>query len=129
MGSRKRKSRIWWRNGRAWGDFRDYADVGGKREPLRFAGERVSTEDADVAEMLAQRRLADLRALRARRRNSGRVLAPCLEDFARLHLIEKRRSGKVTDHWLAALEGFLRRAVAHFGASRPLDEIRPSDVR
>jgi integrase len=35
----------------------------------------------------------------------------------------------VTDGWLAATEGFLRRAVAFFGAERGLDRIRPSDVR
>jgi len=47
----------------------------------------------------------------------------------REHLIAKKRAGKVTDAWIAATEGFLRRAVEFFGADRELEDIRPSDVR
>jgi integrase len=60
---------------------------------------------------------------------TGRAPAPALSAFAAPHLSAKKQAGKVTDGWLAATEGFLRRAVAFFGADRPLDGIRPSDVR
>ena len=59
-----RKSRIYWRNGRAWADFRDYADVGGRREPLKPIGSGMATKDPDVAAALLADRLAELEALR-----------------------------------------------------------------
>ena len=42
---RKRRSRIYWRSGRAWGDFRDYADVGGGLEGLTAPGEAKMWQD------------------------------------------------------------------------------------
>jgi hypothetical protein len=47
---------------RAWFDARDYADVGGKLEPLIAAGERFATRDPDIATKLAAERLAELEA-------------------------------------------------------------------
>lgn len=44
---RKRKSRIYWRNGRAWADLRDHNDVGGKREALKPERENRATTDPD----------------------------------------------------------------------------------
>ncbi len=41
----------------------------------------------------------------------------------------RKRAGKVTETWLEACEGFLRRAADFFGADRPLEAIRVSDVR
>jgi hypothetical protein len=35
----------------------------------------------------------------------------------------------VTEAWLSASEGFLRRAAEFFGTDRPLEAIRVSDVR
>ena len=129
MTPKKRRSRVYWNHGRLWGDFRDFAAVGGRREPLISPGEKLATEDPDVASRLADLRLAELKDLRQRQRDSGRVPSPTLAAFSRDHLIAKKRAGKVTDGWLVAIEGFLRRAVEHFGADRSLDEIRPSDVR
>ncbi len=129
MTPRRRKSRIYWNHGRLWGDFRDFADVGGKREPLIPKGDAQATTDPDLAAALASGRLTGLRALRRRRQESGAVLAPSLAAFARDHLIAKKKAGKATDQWLAATEGFFRRAIAFFGADRPLDTIRPRDVR
>jgi hypothetical protein len=44
---RKRTSRVYWRDQggarRAYGDFRDYRDVGGKLEPLVAQGEKRAT--------------------------------------------------------------------------------------
>jgi integrase len=129
MTPRRRKSRIYWNHGRLWGDFRDFADVGGKREPLIPKGDAQATTDPDLAAALASGRLTGLRALRRRRQESGAVLAPSLAAFARDHLIAKKKAGKVTYQWLAATEGFFRRAIAFFGADRALDTIRPRDVR
>jgi integrase len=129
MTPRKRKSRIYWRAARAWGDFRDYADAGGRREPLIATGEKLATEDPDVADGLVVARLAQLRQARQRRRETGRPLSHALAAQTREHLIAKKRAGKVTDGWIAATEGFLRRAVEFFGADRELEDIRPSDVR
>jgi len=126
---RKRKSRIYWRGDRAWGDFRDYADSGGTREPLIASGEKLATADSDTAEALAVARLAELRLARRRRHETGRAAVQSLALAVRDHLIAKKKSGKVTDGWVAATEGFLRRAVAFFGANRELEAIRPSDVR
>jgi integrase len=129
MTPRRRKSRIYWRGGRAWGDFRDYADAGGTREPLIAPGEKLATADSDMAEALAVSRLAALRHARQRRHETGRSQAHPLALAARDHLVAKRKAGKVTEQWLAATEGFLRRAVDFFGADRELDSIRPGDVR
>jgi integrase len=134
MTPRKRKSRIYWRDQggarRAWFDGRDYRDVGGRLEPLVVLGEHFATTDSDVANQLAAARLTELEGARRRRAfQGGRVGGGTLSAFAREHLIAKKRAGKVTDHWLAATEGFLRRAVEFFGAERELDSVRPSDVR
>jgi integrase len=129
MTPRKRKTRVYWNHGRLWGDFRDFADAGGHREPLIPDGQHLATNDSDLASTLAAQRLNELKALRERRSQTGHPAAPALGAFARDHLVAKKRAGKVTDGWIAATEGFLRRAVAFFGADRELDEIHPSDVR
>ena len=65
---RRRESRIYWRNqggeGRAYADFRDFHDVGGRREALVAPGESAATSDPREAEFLMARRLEELRALR-----------------------------------------------------------------
>jgi integrase len=133
MAPRKRKSRVYWRDQggarRAWFDGRDYGEVGGKLEPLVARGERFATTDSDVATRLAGERLAELENARRRHAFHGNTAAPALADFARLHLIAKKRAGAVTDSWLDATQQFLERAVAYFGAERELDTIRVSDVR
>jgi hypothetical protein len=49
---KKPKSRLYQRAGRYWADFRDFADQGGKREPLKPKGERLATTDRDIAAAL-----------------------------------------------------------------------------
>ena len=134
MTPRKRKSRIYWRHQggarRAWFDGRDYTEVGGKLEPLVPVGERFATTDPDVATQLAAERLHELETARRRRAfHGGRAVEAQLGAFARLHLIAKKKAGKVTDEWLALAELSLNRAVAYFGAERELDTLRVSDVR
>lgn len=128
MRSRTRQ-RVYWRNGRAWADFRDYADVGGKREPLRDPGEKLATQDPDVAQLRAAKRLKELDATRRGHAIHGSaVKVAYLADFAQHYLIEKKRSGAVTDDWIAAAELYLTRAVQFFGAGRNLASISVADV-
>lgn len=58
------KSRIYWRNGKAYGDFRKYADVGGKREALKQEGMSVPTTDSDTALAVYLRRVRELKMKR-----------------------------------------------------------------
>ncbi len=129
MTPKKRRSRVYWNHGRLWGDFRDFAAVGGRREPLIPHGERLATTNPDVAARLADQRMRVLQELKDRLHLSGRRPSPTLAEFAGTHLVAKKRAGKVTDGWLAATEGFLRRAIEHFGAERPLASISAGDVR
>ena len=133
MTPRKRQSRVFWRvqsgSRRAWADFRDFADVGGKREPLIPLGERFATTDPDLALRLALRRLEELEGARKRRTLTGRAEVVTLAAYARDYLIAKKKSGQATDAWLAACQEFLERAVAFFGSDRPLEGIRVSEVR
>ena len=55
---------IFWRNGRAYGNFRAWAAWGGKREPLVVAGERFATTQPNTAAILFAQRLQALRTLR-----------------------------------------------------------------
>lgn len=133
MTPRKRKSRIYWRKRggarRAYGDFRDFSDVGGKREPLISLGERLATTDPDVATKLVSERLNELEAARRRRALTGRADIATLAEQAAAYLVARKRAGVVTTAWLAACQGFLERATAFFGADKPLEQVRVSDVR
>ena len=43
---------LFWRNGRAYGDFREYGDVGGDREALAEEGSTWGTKDEEIAKVL-----------------------------------------------------------------------------
>ncbi len=133
MTPKKRRSRVYWRlrggARRAYGDFRDYGDVGGRREPLIPSGERLATTDPDVATKLASERLAELEAARRRRGLTGRAEIATLAEQAAAYLVARKRAGAVTDAWIAASQVFLERAAAFFGAVKPMEQIRVSDVR
>ncbi len=130
----KRKGRIYWRvrggERRAYADFRDFADVGGGREALRPAGAALATNDPAVARVLADRRLAELQALRRQRAvlGEGRASAT-LGAYASRHLVLKKESARFTDGTIAAAEHYLERAVAYFGASRALMSLTVADVQ
>lgn len=133
MTPRKWKSRLYWRSrggqGRAWADFRDYADVGGRQEALVAPGERMATSDPDVAQALLFARLKELDGLRRGRALHGRMQGTPLAAYAAEHLTKKAEAGKVTRDWVAMAELFLQRAVAFFGAARDLESIRVVDVQ
>ena len=126
----KRRNRVYWRSGRAWGDFRSFADCGGRLEPLAAPGERLATQDPDVAQALVTARLTELDALRHGRalHGQGRTVTP-LAAYAAEHLVKKARAGKVTHDWLEMAELFLNRVVTFFGADRDLEAITVEDVQ
>lgn len=130
---KRRKGRVYWREQggarRAWGDFRDYADVGGRREPLVPAGERFATTDEATAQVLVARRLAQLEGARRGRAVTGFAPEARLGQVAREHLIAKAKAGRVTARWLEASEQYLERACAFFGAERELATITVADVQ
>ncbi len=116
---------------RWYGEFRDFADVGGKREALLVPGEKLGTTDRKLAEVLAAQRLTELQALRAR--HSGRAVAGLppetpLGVYAAQHLIRKKSSGTTTDGWLVNVERYLTRFVAFVGTDRDLTTIAVPDV-
>jgi len=130
--SNEPKRRIYWRGGRAWADFRDYSDVGGKREPLRAPGSRMATQDPDQAAVLMGERLKELERLRrdplAAEPKEEEPAAPTLAEYAARHLLIHARDEVASTSWIAAIEGRLRDAIEFFGESRPLDSIAPTDV-
>lgn len=68
----KTYARLYHRLGRGWyGDFRNYADVGGAREALRPEGTPRPTQEQPQAALLFGRRLEELQA-----RRRGQLLAP-----------------------------------------------------
>jgi integrase len=132
---KRRKQRIYWRQRggarRAYGDFRDYADVGGGLQALIAPGEKLATTDPRTAEVLAARRLNELDALRSRRRAGVLHHLPkqvTLAAFAHEHLVKKAEAGTVTPRWLEENRHFLDRAVLYFGAKRDLSSITVDDV-
>lgn len=124
-----RKSRIYWRNGRAWGDFRDFADAGGDREPLKPKGSTMATKDADVAADLASKRVKELEKKRRGKGLTGLDAPTGLAAYAADHLDQKAEEGAVTDSWLKTEEHQLKVAVEFFGAERHLDTISVDDMQ
>jgi len=133
MVRQNKKSRIYWRERggteRAYADLRDYADVGGGREALVAAGEKLATADETTAQVLLARRLEQLDAARRGRALHGETRQVTLADFAASHLVAKAESQKFTQHWLEVTEKCLDRAIDFFGAERDLASITVADVR
>jgi integrase len=129
----KTRTQIYWRERgggrRAYADLREYADVGGRREPLIAPGEKRATADPATAQVLLGRRLEQLDGLRRGRALHGPAGQATLAAFARAHLVAKAESQKFTKHWLEVTEMCLARAVRFFGADRELSSITVADVR
>lgn len=127
------KQRIYWREqggtSRAYADFRDFADVGGRREGLKPAGAAFATDDEPTAQALLTVRLEELKRLRRGRALIGEApKGATLAEVARQHLILKKQAGKDTDDWLSEAQRHLERACAFLGASRPLESVVVEDV-
>lgn len=132
---RKRKSRIYWRERggvpRAYLDARDFADVGGGREPLIAPGETFATADADVAASLASARIRELEAARWGKALIGVTREDTLHNFAAEHLKKKARGikkGTITEGWVGESEKRLAEAISFFG-DRDVASITATDVQ
>ena len=131
--SEKRAGRVYWRTNskgqkRAFGDFRDYSDVGGKRKALIPPGARTPTTDEDVAMKLVVKRVKELEALRRDKELIGVTRKVGLESYAAEHLLKKKKAGKVRDRTLMESEFHLQRAVEFFGADTDIAAIKPGRV-
>lgn len=142
----KRTTRIYWKHGRAYADFRDFADVGGKLLPLIPPGRKYATTEPDEAAVL----VADLlrRFESARRapalalpiaatptRSAPPMVPPApgvggvtLGAYAAHYLTTRQQEGQVTEGHLRNQEQQLHRALAYFGAGRPLASLTTPDV-
>ena len=119
---RKRTTRVYWKRGRAYGDFRA---LGGAREALIPTGDTGATTDPDVATELAARRVKELQEQKRRAVLLGIDRDAGLAEFATEHLKRKAREGRVTRGWVEESEHQLLRGVAFFGAERSLASIKP----
>lgn len=113
---------------RAFGDFRDYEDVGGGLQALVPEGLDRATTDPEIAEKLAADRLAELQEARRKRVILGVRRTATLGNFMDEHL-EAKEAEDVTDRWLQQDEKQLKIAVEFFGKERGLSTIRVGDVR
>ena len=110
MARRRQRDRLYYRDGRGWyGDFRDFADVGGKREAMIPTGRQNPTQDRDEASALVSQRLAELKN---RREHGAGAENPTLREYARRHLALKRASRGRAESTITrdaySLEVFLR---------------------
>lgn len=119
--AKRKRDRLYWKDGGCWADFRDYADVGGKRERLVAPGTKRATQDEDLGRILLARRLEQLDGKRRGRVMHGDRKEGSLADVARLDLMAKGDSNKYGAQHLAALEARLRIVLEHLGGpSDPL---------
>ena len=135
MAKRKRsRARIYWRTRsneppRAWGDFREWARQGGKREPLVAPGQTRATSDPIVAQELFAKRLRELGEARENDTTAEPVRKkPTIAEVVKEHIAAREKDGHVTEGWVEAGGVFLGRAVAFFGEARRLGAITPDHV-
>lgn len=106
------RDRLYWRVrggiARAYGDFRDYADVGGRREALKAPGYTQATADHDVALALLAARLRDLDGRRRGLILHGEQKRSTLYDVAALDLRTKVEAGRLTPSYAGTREAQLR---------------------
>ena len=128
-GSRNRGAHIYWRNDRAYGDFREYQKEGGGREALSEPGETWGTTDPDIAQALFSTRLEELKAKRQGRAGAPQQRSTTLARLVQHHLLKKEEAGDTSESHLADLETRLTAAIEFFGGGRDPSTIVPDDVR
>jgi integrase len=135
MAKRKQvHARLYWRTRsdgapRAWGDFREYAAQGGKREPLVAPGQTRATSEPIVAQELFAKRLRELGEARENCTTAESVRKkPTIAEVVAEHIAARGKDGHVTEGWVEAGGVFLGRAITFFGESRRLGAITPDHV-
>lgn len=128
--SRKARSRIYWRDQggerRAYADFRD---IGGGREALVAPGEHRATTDRLIAEKLMANRLSELQGQKRDSALLGVKRKATLAAFVSHHLVQKAKSGRFSDSWLADSERMLALAIGFFGSDRDIATIGVTDIQ
>ncbi len=102
----------WW----AYGDFREFSDVGGTQVSLK-------TTDQDVAEEKIAARVTEFRQRRKERAVYGAQVSRRLGEYAQHHLIKKAKAGSVTERHLSETEYRLQTAIEFFKSRKLLIEI------
>lgn len=120
---------IVWRNGRAYGDFRSYHDVGGGREALTPPNSSWATTDSEIAEDLFQARWKELREKRKGGITGKLEKRTTLDQLIRDHLKKKSKAGRTSHSHMVDLEQRLTAAMQFFGAKRDPRTIEPDEVR
>lgn len=131
--ARQRKSRLYQKRGRWYGDFRD---LGGGQEALRVPGERSATEDLDVASALLAKRVSQLTKAKEEAEQAAkdgvlgiqRTARVGLAAYAARHLMLKAKDGDGTPAWLSQAEVHLTEAVSYFGAGADLSTLTPAHM-
>lgn len=96
---------IFWRNGRAYADFRSYSDVGGRRAALSEPGSTWGTTDPDVAGELFAAKLEELREKRRGRVGVPQPKSITLDALVRDHLLKRHEAGNTSHPHMLGLEG------------------------
>jgi integrase len=99
---------------RYYGDFRDFADVGGSREALIPMGAERATTDEKLAQAIVAERLAELEGRRRHKQRREPEEEAWLASYSAYHLIAKARSKRWTAQWLDAMELHLTAAIEFF---------------
>ena len=107
---------LFWRNGRAYADLRTYADIGGGREALAEPGKKWGTTELDIALVLFEARLSELKAKRQGRVGVPQEKTTKLSELVRHHLLMKAKAGRTSDSHMFDLESRLRAAIDYFGS-------------
>ena len=116
------------RAARYYGDFRDYADVGGSREALIPEGYSYATTDRDVALALLAKRLHELDGKRRGLILHGPQKSTTLYALAALDLKAKVQAGKLSHQYAKTREAQLRLIFRVLGGDAD-PECRAKDPR
>jgi integrase len=127
MAVRKRKW-MYRKNGRFYGDFRTFADVGGSQEALVPQGERFATKKHPVAKRLAKARLAELKRLRKAGLGDEWGDLRRLGPFVDYHLEKEARRRRSLPN-LRQIEQRLHAAIQFFGEDALLREIDTAQLQ
>lgn len=128
MARRNRKKRLYKKNGRFYGDFRDFRDVGGGQEALIPDGEMFATKTHSVAKQLGKARLEELRRLKKAglgMESDLRRLGP----FVDYQLQQEAMRTGATVAELSQLEHRLNVAIDYFGEDTLLRSITTKRVQ
>ena len=117
------------RDERWYGDFREYEDVGSRREALAESGSTWGTKDEEIAKVLFVKRLNELQdEKRSRAGVTQKDKSTTLAKLVLHHLLKKNAAGKTSHSHMRNLEQRLDAAIAYFGEGRDPRTIKAEHV-